>query len=259
VLIAHLSDPHIRSGTAGAETATGLHRALGRALALDRRPDCVVITGDLVENGRSDQYDVLVDVIGDYPIPIHLVTGNHDDPALLATRFGGSSFLGGQGDVTYAVDYGDAVVIALHSPEPHGPGGVLGNDQLAWLDATLARRPDIPGVVCLHHPPVPVGIPFLDAMGLRDAADLAAVLGRHRNVARVLAGHVHRAVTASFAGTTVSVAPSTYRQSTLTMRADGPMGYLHEPAGFLLHLLDTTTYVTHLVPSSHTSAVTGHF
>lgn len=75
----------------------------------------------------------------------------------------------------------------------------------------------------------------------------------------MLCGHVHRSVTASFAGTIVSVAPSTYRQSTLTMRAGGMMGYLHEPAGFLLHVLDQASCVTHLVPTSHTSAVTGHF
>lgn len=259
VLIAHLSDPHVRAGAAGAETAVGLHRALGRVLALDRRPDCVVITGDLVENGRPDQYDVLVDVVGDFPLPLHLITGNHDDADLLSTRFAGTPHLGGGDRVTYAVDYDDAVVIALHSPEPGGPGGRLGTGQLSWLDATLARRPRTPAFVCLHHPPMRTGIPFLDGMGLHDAAALGEVLGGHRQVVRVLAGHIHRAVTASFAGTVVSVAPSTYRQSTLTMTEGGQMGYLHEPAGFLLHLLDAADCVTHLVPSSHTAAMTGHF
>jgi 3',5'-cyclic AMP phosphodiesterase CpdA len=259
MLLAHLSDPHVRAGTAGAETAIGLHRALGRVLALDERPDCVVITGDLVENGLDDQYDVLIDVLGDFPLPVHFVTGNHDDPGLLSRRFRGRPFLGSGRDVRYAVDYDDAVVVALHSPEPGGPGGVLGAEQLAWLDATLARRPNTPAFVCLHHPPVPVGIPFLDAMGLRDAPALAEILARHPQVVRVLCGHIHRSVCAGFAGTIVSVAPSTYRQSTLTMRADGPMGYLHEPAGYLLHLLNPAGCVTHLVPTTSTAGMTGHF
>jgi Icc protein len=259
MLIAHLSDPHVRAGAAGAETAMGLHRALGRLLSLDRRPDCVVITGDLVEKGLDEQYDMLVDVLGDFPLPVHLVTGNHDDPKLLATRFAGTPLLGGGDGVTYAVDYDDAVVVALHSPEPNGPGGVLGGEQLAWLDSTLARRPDTPALVALHHPPTRMGIPFLDGMGLKDAAAFGEVLARHPQVIRVLAGHIHRTVTATFAGIIVSVAPSTYRQSTLTMRADGPMGYVHEPAGFLVHLVDGRECVTHLVPSTHTAAVTGHF
>jgi 3',5'-cyclic-AMP phosphodiesterase len=258
VLIAHLSDPHVRAGAAGAETAMGLHRALGRLLTLDRRPDCVVITGDLVEDGRRDQYDVLVDVLGDFPLPVHFTTGNHDDPDLLERRFAGTPHLGGGAWRFYAVD-DDAVVVALHSPEPEGPGGRLGTEQLAWLDATLARQRQTPAFVCLHHPPARIGIPFLDGMGLRDADALGAVLTAHPQVVRVLAGHIHRTVTATFAGTIVSVAASTYRQSTLTMRPDGPMGYLHEPAGFLVHLLDGAGCVTHLVPSTHTSAVTGHF
>lgn len=259
MLIAHLSDPHVRAGAAGAETAIGLHRALGRLLTLDRRPDCVVITGDLVENGLNEQYDVLVDVLGEFPLPVHFVTGNHDDPGLLERRFAGTPYLGGGDRRFYAVDYDDAVIVALHSPEPEGPGGRLGPQQLAWLDASLARRPEAPTFVCLHHPPARIGIPFLDGMGLRDSAALEAVLTAHPQVIRVLAGHIHRPVTTAFAGTIVSVAPSTYRQSALTMRADGPMGYLHEPGGFLVHLLDGADCITHLVPSTHTSAVTGHF
>jgi 3',5'-cyclic-AMP phosphodiesterase len=43
----------------------------------------------------------------------------------------------------------------------------------------------------VHHPPIAVGIPFLDRMGLADGDELAGVLSGHRNVARVLAGHVH--------------------------------------------------------------------
>jgi hypothetical protein len=37
------------------------------------------------------------------------------------------------------------------------------------------------------------------------------------------------------------------------------MGYLHEPAGFLVHLIDGMDCVTHLVPTTHTAAMTGHF
>lgn len=259
MLIAHLSDPHLRSGPAGAEAAAGLHRTLGRLLSLDRRPDCAVITGDLVENGRPDQYDVLVDVLGDFPIPVHFTTGNHDDPDVIERRFAGTHHLGGGERRFYAVDYDDAVLVALHSPEPGGPGGRLGSEQLAWLDATLSRRQQTPAFVCLHHPPTRVGIPFLDGMGLRDADAFHEVLTGHPQVVRVLAGHIHRTVSTAFAGTMVSVAPSTYRQSTLAMRPDGAMGYLYEPAGFLVHLLDGTDCVTHFVPSTHTSAVAGHF
>ena len=60
MLIAQLSDPHLTAGVLGAEPAAGLHRALGRVLALRPRPDCVVITGDLVDHGRTDEYVTLL-------------------------------------------------------------------------------------------------------------------------------------------------------------------------------------------------------
>jgi hypothetical protein len=64
-------------------------------------------------------------------------------------------------------------------------------------------------------------------------------------------------VSASFAGTTVAVAPSTCRQVELQLQPGHPTGYVHEPISFLLHLLSAAGCVTHLVPATHTSARLG--
>jgi 3',5'-cyclic AMP phosphodiesterase CpdA len=260
VIVAHLSDPHITTGPLAAEPASGLYRALGRVLELSPRPDCVVITGDLTDHGRPDEYAALREVIGEFPLPLHLVTGNHDRLEPLLDAFGGSSLLGGTDRAYYAVDYPEATIIALDSLAPGERGaGRIGADQLAWLDETLALRPEVPAFVCLHHPPIAVGMPFLDSIRLLDGDALGEVVVRHPRVVRVLAGHVHRPVSAAFAGTTLTLAPSTYRQSGLDLCSDQPPGYLHEPTALQLHLLTEGACVTHTVAVSHAAATTGGF
>ncbi|MEG3633305.1 phosphodiesterase [Micromonospora palythoicola] len=259
MLIAHLSDPHLTTGVLGAEPAAGLHRALGRVLALNPRPDCVVITGDLADHGRPDEYAVLREVLGRFPLPVHLVTGNHDDRESLLDAFGGTPWLGGGFSAHYQVDHPGATVLVLDSLVPGSDGGRLGAEQLAWLDGALAARPDVPAVVCLHHPPVEVGIPVADAIRLADGAELAEVLRRHPHVVRVAAGHLHRPVTATFAGTVLSVAPSTWRQSTLTMSDDERIGWVAEPTALLLHVVSRSGCVTHTVQVSHTAGMTCGF
>lgn len=254
-MIAHLSDTHLMTGPRGAQPAAGMAQAAARLLAIEPRPDCVIITGDLADTGDPEEYAALHAILRRCPLPVHLTTGNHDDPGQLVAEFGGTRFLGGGASTSYAVHYRRAAIIVADSQLDGSPAGRLGPDQLAWIDQTLADRPDVPAFVCLHHPPLPLGLPFLDAMRLTDGPALGAVIARHPHVVRVLAGHLHRVVSAPFAGSLVTVAPSTYRQSALRLHDAEPPGYLAEPTGFLLHLLDGAGCVTHSVAVSHTSAV----
>jgi Icc protein len=257
MLIAQLSDSHIRLGPLAGEAAAHLHRALGRALAL--RPDCVVITGDVVDNGMAEEYQAFLAVADGYPLPIHLATGNHDDASTMVEVFGHTGYLGDASSAFYTVDYPELRLVFLDSAVPGSMAGHLAGEQLQWLDRTLADRADAPAVVCLHHPPIDVGMPFLDSIKLDNPEALRAVLTKHNHVQRILAGHVHRTVIGSFAGITVTVAPSTFRQAAIDLETEGPSGYVHEPPGFLLHLTESGNCTTHLVPTMHAGGPVGYY
>src|SRR2546430_4055591 len=224
--MAHLSDLHLARGPLAAQPAAALADALARALALEPRPDCMVITGDLADTGHPDEYATLRAILRRCPVPVHLLPGNHDDPADLIARFGDTPFLGNGVSPSYAVEYPEATLVIANSWVQGSPAGCLGPAQLAWIDQALASRPGVPAFVCLHHPPVPVGIPFLDGMILQDAARLAAVIGKHPYVVRVLAGHVHRDASALFAGALMTTAPSTFRPAALRLPDAEPPGYV---------------------------------
>jgi 3',5'-cyclic-AMP phosphodiesterase len=255
MLIAHLSDPHITTGPLGARPAAGLQLALARVMAIDPLPDCVVITGDLTDHGRPDEYEALREIFGAFPLPLYVATGNHDNRETFLDAFAGGPLLADSMEAYYLVECPEASIVVLDSHIPGSPAGQLGQAQLAWLDDVLNRRPEVPVVLALHHPPVPVGLPFLDGIRLLDGDALNDVIDAHPNVIRVMAGHVHRPISTGL----LTVAPSTYRQTGLVLGSDDPPGYLDEPTGFLLHLLDGDVCVTHTVAVSHAAAQLGAY
>jgi 3',5'-cyclic AMP phosphodiesterase CpdA len=238
MLIAQLSDPHFLPEGVLAfgklDTAAYLERAVAHLNTLDL--DAVLITGDLTHDGDEAVYDAAAKIVAGLRAPFFVLTGNHDDRELMRARFG-TSYLPESGPLCYAIDRFAVRLIALDTLVPGKPWGELGAEQLAWLDARLGEAPDELTMVALHHPPFRTGIGHLDWSMLRDAAELAAVIGRHRQVERVICGHVPRLIQARFAGTLAQTAPSCAHQAELFL-GEGRAGWICEPPAVLLHRFD---------------------
>src|SRR5262249_43678800 len=97
--------------------------------------------------------------------------------------------------------------------------------------------------------PFSTGILGMDGISLAGSEDLAAVVRRHPQVERIVAGHIHRSIHARFGGTMASIAPSTAHQLSLDLRPRSRLGFTLEPPGYHLHrYAEGAGIVTHVVP-----------
>jgi 3',5'-cyclic-AMP phosphodiesterase len=147
--------------------------------------------------------------------------------------------------VNQAHQVGGALFAMCDSTIPGESRGLLSDETLAWLDATLGQAPPhAPVFVGFHHPPVDLHVPFMDSMRQIGEDRLAKVLAGHRNVAALLCGHAHTPAVTTFAGLPLVVAPSLI--STIVLPWDGA-GVVNQepPAALAFHLFDDGRLTTH--------------
>jgi len=257
MILVQLTDPHVRpDGMAAyrvAETNMLAERAFRAVAKLDVKPDAVVISGDLTDNGTSSEYRVFADMLRRNlgHLPVYLIPGNHDHRETMRAELADWPGITRHASlVQYVIDDFPVRLVMLDTVVPHAGHGELEPESLAWLDATLAAQSAKPTVVVMHHPPFLCGIADLDRISLRGASAFAAVIAKHPQVERILCGHHHRAITARVGGTIASVSPSVAHQTELELRPDRKVFVVLEPPAFQIHIwtprsgiVSHTTYV----------------
>jgi 3',5'-cyclic AMP phosphodiesterase CpdA len=233
VTIAHLSDTHIDADERSAERAGRVLRYLA---SLQVPVDVVVVTGDVADHGLAAEYERIRGLVN-LPMPVLFCPGNHD----VREPFR-ASLLGGA-PVNQVHRVAGALFAMCDSSVPGRDDGLIAGETLDWLDAELADAADLPAFVCLHHPPVPVGVPYVDRIRLLDAPLLAEVVGRHENVVALLCGHAHTPAASTFAGRPLIVAPGVVSTFRLPFEG-GTVVDLELPPMLALHLLDDERRLT---------------
>jgi Icc protein len=232
----HLSDPHLDGGEARADRL----RAVLDLMPASRRPDAVVITGDVADRGTAPEYAQFRDVMA-HRGPWIAVPGNHDDPALLGSG-GPVATLANAGPVV-TLDAGGLRIVGLDTTVPGEDHGLL-RPETADLAAERAAGAAAT-VLAFHQPPVTIGHGYIDPMNLRNPDALAGLVARIGTVAAILCGHAHTAGAAAFAGVPLLLAPGIV-SSLRTDPDHRPLTNRALPPGAALHRFDrgavTTTF-----------------
>lgn len=239
MIVVQITDTHItapgRRIAGGIDTAPALMRCVDAVNALDPQPDVVVMSGDLVDSGRREDYEHLRRLLAPLRAPVHLLPGNHDKREPLCEVFGDLAYVPGAGPLNHVVDDFPLRLVCMDTSVPGAVHGELDREALQWLDRCLGNATR-PTMVFLHHPPFATGIAAMDDSRLRNSDALAEVLGRHPQILHVACGHVHRAIHTRWHGIPASIAPSPSHAVALDLRAAADPAVLLEPGAFHVHV-----------------------
>ena len=242
-LVAHLSDTHFGGPPRARQR---VEQVLDHLLAMEVAPDLLVVTGDIADHGEPGEYAEAREVLDRWPGPRLLGTGNHDVRVPFARGLLDRD-VHRNDRLDQVLDLPKARFLMLDSLVSATPGeridhGELSADSLAWLADRLAEDTR-PTFVCLHHPPVRIGIRLMDPIRLRDAEALAAIVEQHPHFAGTLVGHAHTQGASSFAGRPLLIGGAV--ASTVTLDAE-PLARVWEgaPPSFAWHMIDDDGRVT---------------
>lgn len=235
ILVAQVSDTHFDLGARNAERVEQVMTFLA---GLRRRPDAILVTGDVTDSGKSEQY-AEARLAFDIDIPVYAIPGNHDDRAAFRTTLLGES--ASTAPINHAHRIGDLTVVLLDSSIPGEPSGQIADETYTWLHGVLATAPaDKPILLALHHPPAYLFSPVVDEISLEEPEKFAELVAGDKRIIAVLTGHAHSSATTTFAGRPLLVAPSTASVLGGLWELDLPdhvMDYAPDPA-VALHLID---------------------
>lgn len=206
LIIAQITDLHIGFDGEGqvCQNSRSLRKVISELNNLIAKPDVVVLTGDLVESGEDWAYQKLREQLKRIQCPIYYALGNHDNRAAFLKNF--PEIQQNEGYVQYVIEDLPIRIIILDTHGEGLHGGEFCEKRAAWLTRTLAKAPDRPTLIAMHHPPIKTGIAW---MTTKENAPwvkrFRAAIKPHKNVVHIIAGHIHRTIFQQIANTTISV------------------------------------------------------
>jgi Icc protein len=249
-----ISDSHIGFNKAANPDVTGtLQAAIAKINAMPTAPSFMLHTGDLSHLAQADQFDTLEQSLKSAKVgKVFYVPGEHDltdNGKLYLERYG----KGTKGDGWYSFDSHGVHFIGLVNAlvQVDGGLGVLGADQLKWLEDDLKGYSNSTPIVVFAHIPLWAVYPQW-GWGTKDSEQALALLKRFGSVS-VLNGHIHQTIQKIEGNITFHTAMSTAFPQPAPGSAPSP-GPMKVPAEKLRSVLGLTSvnYVEH----NHSLAVT---
>ena len=211
VRVLHLTDPHLFGDTAGVLRGIVTYASLSSVVQHYRaggwRAHIAALTGDLIQDNTRGAYENCRKLIAQLELPIYCVPGNHDVRSLMREALADPPFHYCGSTVS-----GNWLIVGIDSCAAGRADGCVTDDEQSRLTAVIAASEAEHVMVCLHHPPVPIGSAWLDTVSLDNGEEFLANLQSMGKVRLAIVGHVHQAYDAIHDGIQIISTPSTCRQ-----------------------------------------------
>lgn len=165
------------------------------------------MTGDVIQDDSRAAYDRFRDLVEPLGLPVFCVPGNHDVRELMRDALSASPF-----QYCGTLQRDNWLVIGIDSCVHDGAGGFVADAELRRLEEVIASSDAEHVLVCLHHPPLPMGSTWLDSVGLGNAAEFLHSIEKSGKVRAAIFGHVHQAFDSLHNSIHIIGTPSTCRQ-----------------------------------------------
>ncbi len=240
MLIIQITDTHIVSPNKKAygiaDTANNLIHCVEAVNSLEPRPDVVLVTGDISNNGQYQQLSYAKAILDKLNAPYFVVPGNHDSRDGIRDIFGNLTCPAtGNNFINYVIDQFEIRLIALDSTIPNKPGAEICKKRAAWLDQQLEQNSDKPTIIFMHHPPVKCSVLETDEDGFIGADRLGDIVEKYACIKAILCGHIHLQAHINWRNTIVSVAPSTGMRLMLDLTMQKESQFFLESPAFQIH------------------------
>jgi 3',5'-cyclic-AMP phosphodiesterase len=262
MIIAQISDTHIALDTADADQRIrDFALTVADLNALDPAPDVIVHTGDIVHNGRPDEYAQAAAMLANARAPVYVLAGNKDNRTNLRTAFSAYGYLGLDSDfIDYAIEDYPVRLIALDTLSSSSNNGNFCSERVRRLIDLIDAEATKPIAVFTHHPPfeVMVGPDPLNFETPEIMSRLRRALQHSGRVVGVFSGHVHRAA----AGQVGSIPATVVQCIATTLRKGEYPAHMKTRPVYHVHRFDPDwgfATETRIVGTGTTAASTGDY
>ena len=202
MLVAQISDTHLIApggpGRFREEKLIALEKCIESINNLDTLPDVVLHTGDLSDNGTSEELLLAKKYLDKLVVPYYVTPGNKDCGDKLIKVFTeqlSDVILGGP--VTYLVENLPIKLASLDTTTSLDNRGLLDFKKIAAIDKILSMHQDDPVIIFAHHPPFNLSSensPHFEFVSKNSIKLFGELVDRHSQIVALFCGHFHRPI-----------------------------------------------------------------